>query len=221
MSSSSPPDGPGSPGPTPSAEVLGTLFPDSTAISNYVDLLISQGILRGLIGPSEVPRLWERHILNCAVVAPLLPHRARVCDIGSGAGLPGIVLALARPDLRLTLLEPLERRVDFLNEALRDLGLLEQVEVRRGRAPDDGERSGYQVVTARAVAPLGKLLGWALPLIRPGGELLAIKGRRAEEELSAALPILKRSRTGTPEVLSLGAGIVDPQTVVVRIPVTR
>jgi 16S rRNA (guanine527-N7)-methyltransferase len=141
-----------------------------------------------LIGPRELPRLWERHLLNSAAIASLVPAGARVVDVGSGAGLPGIPLALARPDLTVTLLEPLARRVAFLTECVDRLGL-ERVTVVRGRAeegPVRRELGGADVVTARAVAPLDRLAGWCLPLLRPGGLLLAMKGSTAAEELAAA-----------------------------------
>ena len=143
---------------------------------------------RGLIGPREVPRLWERHLLNCAVLGELLPEGASLCDVGSGAGLPGIPLALARPDVRITLLEPLLRRTTFLDEVVRQLGL-ENVTVLRGRAEEMvGKLPPVDVVTARAVAPLDRLAGWGLPLLRPYGEMLALKGDTAEQELRRPRP---------------------------------
>jgi 16S rRNA (guanine527-N7)-methyltransferase len=161
------------------------------AAAEYARLLATEGTVRGLIGPREVPRLWDRHLLNSAAIAPLVPAGARVVDVGSGAGLPGIPLALARPDVTVTLLEPLARRVAFLTECVDRLGL-ERVMVVRGRAeegPVRRELGGADVVTARAVAPLDKLAGWCLPLLRPGGRLLAMKGSTAAEELAAATPL--------------------------------
>jgi 16S rRNA (guanine527-N7)-methyltransferase len=158
------------------------------AAAEYARLLATEGTVRGLIGPREVPRLWERHLLNSAAIASLVPAGVRVVDVGSGAGLPGIPLALARPDLTVTLLEPLARRVAFLTECVDRLGL-ERVTVVRGRAEEGPVRrdlGGADVVTARAVAPLDKLAGWCLPLLRPGGLLLAMKGSTAAEELAAA-----------------------------------
>ena len=164
-------------------------FGDETdRAEQYVRLLATEGTLRGLIGPREVPRLWDRHLLNSVALAPLIPAGARVVDVGSGAGLPGIPLALARPDLTVTLLEPLARRVTFLDEAVHALRLA-NVTVVRGRAeegPVVRSLGGADVVTARAVAPLEKLAGWCLPLLRPGGQLLALKGSSAAEELAAA-----------------------------------
>jgi 16S rRNA (guanine527-N7)-methyltransferase len=157
----------------------------------YARLLATDGTVRGLIGPREVPRLWDRHLLNSAAIAPLVPDGARVVDVGSGAGLPGIPLALARPDLTMTLLEPLARRVAFLLECVDRLGL-DNVTVVRGRAeegPVRRELGGAVVVTARAVAPLDKLAGWCLPLLRTGGRLLAMKGSTAAEELAAVQPL--------------------------------
>jgi 16S rRNA (guanine527-N7)-methyltransferase len=147
--------------------------------------LVSSGVERGLIGPREAPRIWERHLLNCALVEGLVPPGAVVADIGSGAGLPGVVLAVARPDLTITLVEPLLRRVTWLEEVVRDLGL-EHVTVHRARAEDLAGRLTVDVITARAVAALPRLATWCLPLLRPGGRLLAIKGERAIEELESS-----------------------------------
>ena len=157
----------------------------------YARLLATDGTVRGLIGPREVPRLWDRHLLNSAAIAMLVPAGARVVDVGSGAGLPGIPLALVRSDLTVTLLEPLARRITFLDECVDRLGL-SNVTVVRGRAEEGPVRrslGGADVVTARAVAPLDKLAGWCLPLLRPGGLLLAMKGSTAAEELATAGPL--------------------------------
>jgi 16S rRNA (guanine527-N7)-methyltransferase len=152
----------------------------ATQIMRYAEILASQGIERGLIGPKEADRIWERHIANCIPVTTLIPQNATVIDIGSGAGLPGIVVALARPDLTVTLLEPLNRRFDFLNEVVAQLEL--PIIVIQGRAQTMTGR--YQVVTARAVAPLPKLLPLLWHLVAPGGSLLAIKGENAAAELA-------------------------------------
>jgi 16S rRNA (guanine527-N7)-methyltransferase len=184
----------------------------------YAELLATEGTARGLIGPHEVQRLWERHLLNSAVVGELLPAGARVVDVGSGAGLPGIPIALVRPDVDMTLLEPLARRVAFLEECRDRLGL--PVTVRRGRAEEGPVRrdlGGVDTVTARAVAPLDRLAGWCLPLLRPGGTLLAVKGETAEDELAAAGPALRRAGAGSARVVRCGVGTVDPPSTVVAV----
>jgi len=173
-------------------EARAVFGPAFDAANEYARLLATEGTVRGLIGPREVSRLWERHLLNSAAIASLVPAGARVVDVGSGAGLPGIPLALARPELTVALLEPLARRVAFLTECVERLGL-ERVTVVRGRAeeaPIRRQLGGADVVTARAVAPLGRLAGWCLPLLRAGGLLLALKGTTAADELagSGSLP---------------------------------
>ena len=178
----------------------------------YVARLAGAGIERGLLGPREVPRLWERHVLNCAVVADLIRDGERVADVGSGAGLPGVALALARPDLQITLIEPLLRRATFLHETVDELGL-SSVTVQRARA-EEIRGGGYDVVTARAVAPLEKLAGWTLPLLRPGGRLLALKGASIADELAASAASLTRSGASSWRVEEAGSGIVDPPTLV-------
>ncbi len=186
----------------------------------YADLLTTEATVRGLIGPREVPRLWERHLLNCAVVTDLMPEDSTVCDIGSGAGLPGIVLAIRRPDLRVTLLEPLLRRTTFLDLAVERMGLT-NVTVHRGRAEEmHGEREwaqGFDVVTSRAVAPMERLARWSLPLVRPGGLFLAMKGSSAPEELHEAARTIRRLGGAEAEVVSVGAAWVQPPVTVVRI----
>ena len=172
-------------------------------------------MVRGLIGPREAPRLWERHLLNCAVVGEVVPDGASVCDLGSGAGLPGLALAIARPDLTVTLVEPLLRRTAFLEEVVADLGL--EVEVVRARAEDLHGGRTFDVVTSRALAPLGRLLRWSLPLVARSGALVAMKGSSAADEVTAAARDLRRLGCARPELLSLGAGVVDPQTTVVRV----
>lgn len=183
----------------------------------YQELLATAGVERGLIGPREVDRLWERHILNCAVVAPLVPRGTSVIDIGSGAGLPGLVWAIIRDDLHVTLLEPLLRRSVFLSEAVVELGLSDRVEVVRGRAEDSSAQVQAPITTARAVAPLSRLVRWALPLTQPGGALLALKGASAEAEIGEAAGELKRWGGQEVEVVEFGHGIVDPPTRVVRV----
>lgn len=177
----------------------------------FAEVLATDGVARGLLGPREVDRIWERHLFNCAAIAPLIPTGARVIDVGSGAGLPGIVLAIARPDLSVVLVEPLLRRVDFLMEVCSSLNL-SAVSVRRARAEDAADLQAPAVV-ARAVAPLDRLLGWCLPLVQPGGRLLAMKGRSAAEELAASTAALRAARaTGT--VVQVGAELGSPTYVV-------
>ncbi len=159
----------------------------SESLERYVEILRTRGIEWGLIGPREADRLWQRHVLNSLALLPFVPSAATVIDVGSGAGLPGIPLALVRPDVHVTLLEPLLRRWNFLVATVADLGLEDRVEVRRGRAED--ERQRFDVVAARAVAPLPKLIGWCAPLV--GGSLLALKGRSAPDEVRAARPALR------------------------------
>ena len=148
--------------------------------------------MRGLIGPREAPRLWERHLLNCAVLGEVVPRGAAVADVGSGAGLPGLVLAIARPDLRVTLVEPLLRRTRFLEEAVDLLGLRATGRGACGRGPRSWPGRTFDVVTARAVAPLARLARWCLPLVAPGGELVAMKGSSAPAEVAEAGPELRR-----------------------------
>jgi 16S rRNA (guanine527-N7)-methyltransferase len=166
----------------PPADVVERVFGDgASGAIKFAALLADHGVERGLIGPREVDRLWERHLFNSAVLAELVPQDCRVVDVGSGAGLPGVPLAIARPDIRLTLLEPMARRVAWLQEVVDTLGL--DVEVMRGRAEEPEVRrrlGGSDIVTARAVAPLEKLARWCLPLLRSGGQLLALKGASAE-----------------------------------------
>jgi 16S rRNA (guanine527-N7)-methyltransferase len=203
------------PGPMPSAvaEALGR--PVDERMSRYVDMLATDGVERGLIGPREVGRLWDRHILNCVVLEQLIPADASIADIGSGAGLPGIVLALVRPDLRVTLVEPLLRRATFLTETIDALGLGASVEVVRVRAEEyRGPR--FTVVTARAVAPLDRLAALAFPLLTDRGTLLAVKGQRAHDEVEAHRSALTKLKAGRVEVVTLGAPtLAEPTTVVI------
>lgn len=199
------------------------LFGDRLPLAQrYVDLLAEHGVVRGLIGPREVDRLWERHVLNSAVVAELIPTSATVVDVGSGAGLPGIPLALARPDLRLTLLEPMARRIVWLTEITTTLGI--GMTVLRGRAEDGGVRRQLppaDVVTARAVAPLAKLAGWCLPLLLPGGQLVALKGESASEELTRDADAVRRLGGAEQSVVCCGAGVLPVPTTVIVIRRTR
>ena len=163
----------------PSQQILDYFQGSSDQIQAYADLLAGPGIERGLIGPKEGDRIWQRHIANCIPITTLIPNGVRVADIGSGAGLPGIVIALARPDLKVTLIEPLSRRVDFLNEVIKELGL--SIEVIRARS--EVVKKQFEIVTARAVAPLERLISISWHMIPRGGSLLAIKGESAQEEL--------------------------------------
>ena len=182
----------------------------------YAEHLATTGVEWGLVGPHEASRVWDRHVLNCAVVADLVPPDARILDIGSGAGLPGIPLALARPDLRVVLVEPLARRVEWLRTVLADLEL--PIEVERGRAEDTSVRrrwEGADVVTSRAVAPLHRLAAWCLPLVRPGGMMLAVKGMSAPAEVERDARAVAASGGGIPRIETCGIGIVDPPSTVV------
>jgi 16S rRNA (guanine527-N7)-methyltransferase len=199
------------PVPAAAAGVFGPALPAATA---YAGILATRGVAHGLLGPREVPRLWDRHLLNCAVVTELIEQRrGTLTDLGSGAGLPGLVLAMLLPDTAVILLEPMERRCRFLTECVTELGLA-NVSVLRGRAEDVTIRA--DVVTARAVAPLPRLAELAMGLVRPGGMVLAIKGRTATEELKAAGPVLRRIGARDARVVRAGQGKVVPATTVVR-----
>lgn len=182
----------------------------------YVEHLATSGIERGLIGPREVPRLWERHVLNCAVVQELIEEGAKVADVGSGAGLPGLCLAIARPDLTLTLIEPLERRVIWLTEIVEDLGL-ENVDIMRSRAEQAVGYVEADYVTARAVSALVGLLDITLPILRGTGQLLALKGRTAAEEITKAKKKLNKYGARETEILLAGENLLEEPTTVVRV----
>ncbi|MEB3020075.1 16S rRNA (guanine(527)-N(7))-methyltransferase RsmG [[Mycobacterium] crassicus] len=203
------------PGPTQAAaEVFGDRLPMAC---RYADLLAGPGVERGLIGPREVERIWDRHLLNCAAVGELLDPSERVADIGSGAGLPGIPLAIARPDLRMTLVEPLLRRSEFLREAVADLGL-EGVDVVRGRAEDPGVRDevgGQDSVVSRAVAGLDKIGRWSLPLLRVGGRMVAMKGERAQAEIDEHRRVMIELGANDVRVVRCGVNYLTPPATVV------
>lgn len=202
---------------TPAAVVFG----DRIGLAEeYARLLAGEGLVRGLLGPREADRLWDRHLLNSAVLTDLLPADALVVDVGSGAGLPGLPMAIRRPDLSVVLVEPLLRRSDFLQEAVSRLGLQSQVRVLRGRAEERSIRAELgplDWVTARAVAPLDRLAGWCLPLLRPGGRLLALKGARAEEEVAAHRAVVRRLGGDPIQVKQLGEDLLAEPTWVVSV----
>ena len=196
------------------------LEPQADLLQRYADILASDGVDHGLIGPREVPRLWSRHLLNSAVVvdpeAGLVGLHATVADVGSGAGLPGLVWALARPDLQVTLIEPLLRRANFLMQAVENLGIADRVIVLRGRGEEVKAVWGtFDVVTARAVAPLGKLLGWTIPLLHEGGRLVTLKGQSAQDEIQSAAAEIKQFHLRDVRVVQLGSPWVEPATTVV------
>jgi 16S rRNA (guanine527-N7)-methyltransferase len=188
----------------------------------YAQLLMTDGVVRGLLGPRESARIWDRHLLNCAVVSQLVPQSARIIDVGSGAGLPGIVLAIARTDLSVVLLEPLARRATFLADVVADLGL-GQATIVRARAEDCVPRRGAPlvppaaIVTARAVAPLDRLTAWCLPLVAKEGRLLALKGESAADEVKTHRVAISRAGGADPVVRRCGEGLVAPPAIVVEI----
>lgn len=204
-----------SPSTEPEPDVAASLFGDAIDKARlFTAALAAQGEERGLIGPLELPRLWTRHILNSVIVAPLLKP-GRVGDVGSGAGLPGLVLAIARPDVRFVLIEPMERRVAWLREQTAELAL-DNVEVLRARAEEirGGER--LDQVTARAVSALRKLIPLTVPLLRTGGELVLMKGAGAAAEIEAAAKEIRKYHLRTVEVIMLGDGVLDEATRVIR-----
>ena len=204
------------PAPPAAAQIFGERLSTARA---YADLLAGPGVERGLLGPREVERLWDRHILNSVAVAELIDSGLRVVDIGSGAGLPGLPLAIARPDLVVTLLEPMQRRTDFLSEVVGSLGVA--VDVVRGRAEEPSVMTalaGADVVTSRAVADLERLTRWSFPLLRVGGAMLAIKGARAAEEVTEHRRVMTALGATAVDVVECGSDyLVPPATVVVAV----
>jgi 16S rRNA (guanine527-N7)-methyltransferase len=199
------------PAPAVAATVFGAALP---AAERYVARLATDGVTRGLIGPREVGRLWERHVLNSAALVPYLPTSGRLIDVGTGAGLPGVVLAAMLPDVEVVLLEPMERRVDWLTEVVERLALPNAV-VRRGRAEEAHGVLTAQAVTARAVAPMDRLARWTLPLLEVGGVLVTLKGRQAAEEIESARHVLRKLGAGPAEIHQAGTiEGVEPTTVV-------
>lgn len=206
--------------PAPPVVVWERLADSAELLVRYAGWLAGQGSLRGLIGPREVPRLWDRHLLNCIAIAELLPESIRLVDIGSGAGLPGLAMACVRPDLQVSLVESLSRRTDFLTEVIADLGLADRVRVVRGRAEDAAVVKAVgsaELVTARAVAPLDKLVRWSFPLLNRGGSLLAVKGSSAEQEISQHADFLRRAKAEVRGVVECGVGLVEPPTRVIHL----
>lgn len=197
--------------PLAAVDLLG---PQIDVMRAFANNLADQGEILGLIGPLELPRLWSRHILNCAVVAPLL-RPGLVGDVGSGAGLPGLVLAIARPDVNFVLIEPMERRVAWLNDQVAALGLL-NVTVVRARAEETRLAHPLDQVTARAVSALSKLLPLTAPLLRSGGELILMKGEGAQREIEAAAKPIRKFRLRDVRVITLGAGVLPEVTRVIR-----
>lgn len=207
-------------GDEPSPEVLTEVFGARAELARrFTQHLATTGVARGLIGPREVVRLWSRHVLNCAVVHPSIPRGSVVADVGSGAGLPGLVLAIARPDLRVWLIEPLERRTRWLSDVIADLDV--DVEVRQSKAEAMWGELTVDVATSRAVASLAELGRLSLPLVRVGGRMVALKGERAPEEIESDTPILDRLGAGEPRVERYGQSVLDVPTSVVVMTVER
>jgi len=196
------------------------LFGENTeSAARFVDLLAERGVERGVIGPREIDRLWDRHVLNSAVLAELIPAEAIVVDVGSGGGFPGVPLALARPDIEVTLLEPMARRIQWLTEVVDELSLTNVVVV-RGRAEEKAIRTRLgeaDIVTARAVAPLARLAEWCLPLVRAGGLLLALKGVSAAEEVQRDASTVRKVGGESIDVVQCGVDVVETPTTVVVI----
>jgi 16S rRNA (guanine527-N7)-methyltransferase len=218
VTSAVPPSPQTAPPPPATAEaVFGAALP---LAQQYVARLATDGVTRGLIGPREVPRLWQRHVLNSAAVAEAVPEGARVVDVGSGAGLPGIPLALARPDIALTLVEPMARRVEFLEEMVAELATADGLRWRvvRGRAEERSVASAVgpvDVVTARAVAPLPRLVAWCRGLMRPGTQLVALVGSRTLEELPSLVRELEAAGMRDVHSRAVGASLGEAATTVV------
>jgi 16S rRNA (guanine527-N7)-methyltransferase len=201
----------------PPPEAATTVFGDQLALAQRLaELLANVGVEWGILGPHEVDRLWDRHLLNCGVVAELVEPGERIADIGSGAGLPGLPMAIAKPGLRVVLVESLLRRTEFLNMAVDRLGL--DVEVVRGRAEDAAVRQavgGCDAVVSRAVASLDKVARWSIPLLRPGGRMLAIKGERAADEVEENRRVMTRLGATDARVVECGVSYLSPPTRVV------
>lgn len=192
-------------------------FPETWGqLARFTQFLADEGEKRGLIGPRELPRLWSRHILNCTAINEFIPEGATVADIGSGAGLPGAVLAITRPDVHVTLVEPMERRIEWLYDVTEAINL-ENAWIVRARAEELHDQDEFQVVTARAVAALDKLMRWTMPLVADGGKLLALKGERAKEEVDAALKVRRKFKVASTSVVEVPSLVPDesPTNVVI------
>lgn len=202
--------------PPPPSHASGRLGPDALQrLIAFGEMLAHHGVIRGLIGPREVPILWDRHLLNCAALAEAIPRQAKVVDIGTGAGLPGLVLALVRPDVRVVLVDTLQRRCEFLTEAIDQFEIADRVNVIWGRAEEVPPQEA-DIVTSRAVAALKKLIPWCLPHVRIGGRMLAMKGQKATEELAAARKALHPwAAAKSAEILTCGHGWIDPPVTLV------
>ncbi|WP_251152954.1 16S rRNA (guanine(527)-N(7))-methyltransferase RsmG [Cellulosimicrobium sp. Marseille-Q4280] len=195
------------------AAYFGDAYPQ---VATYARRLEDEGELRGLIGPREVPRIWDRHILNSAAVVPFLPESGLIADIGSGAGLPGIVVAALRPEASVYLVEPMERRCAWLTEIADDLGLA-NIEVKRGRAEEFHGAFECDAVTSRAVASLDKLVRMSMPLVRPGGEMIVLKGRNVAQEVDPARKAIRKFKGSDPEIFDAPTIPGVESTTVVRI----
>jgi 16S rRNA (guanine527-N7)-methyltransferase len=193
----------------PTEELFGQRYP---AAVRYVQILGSRGLEWGLIGPREVDRLWERHVLNSVALSQLIPQGSTLVDVGSGAGLPGIPLAILRPDLEITLLEPLLRRSAFLAQAVDELGITGQARVVRARAEEHGDT--YDIVASRALAPLGRLLQWCAPIRSDAGVILALKGRTAADEVASTGRQLKAMRLSASVLTARAHSAAEPTSVV-------
>lgn len=198
-------------------QAVRALFQSSfVLVEQFAQLLTDEGELRGLIGPRELPRLWSRHIVNSAAVLDFIPKRSQMLDIGSGAGFPGIVVAIARPDVDVHLVEPMARRCDWLDHVRRELEL-ENVTIHEARAEELHGEGQSDIVTSRAVAHLKKLIPLVMPLVMPGGSMLALKGRRAMEEISSARPLFRRFEVDTVDIHEIASPMEDESTRVVEI----
>ncbi|UPK75052.1 16S rRNA (guanine(527)-N(7))-methyltransferase RsmG [Nocardioidaceae bacterium SCSIO 66511] len=188
--------------------------------TRYAELLCGIGIDRGVIGPREAPKVWERHLLNCAIASDAVEEHATVADVGSGAGLPGLAWSIRRPDLQVVLIDSLLRRTTFLSECVRELGLEARASVTRGRV-EEWAGGSFDVVTSRAVAPLERLVRWCAPLCRPGGRVVALKGTAAEDEVAASAKTIARVSDSPPRLKTYGSDVLEEPTTVVEIGVDR